>query len=347
MNTETSSKPSVLQDEEIIFFPTSASIMETEKTWLIPIHGWIFKSMDKSGWKRELMEEIFSNLDFLYPDRDASALINRLGLFLVDNVESKKIRVLINGREHITPFSIANGHFNGQILIKTEKLAPVPEWINYEAVLKKQDLRHYKGMVQLIRPEGISVITDVDDTIKVSQVTDKKELIANTFLREFRPVEGMNSVFNNWRGKGYVFHYVSASPWQLYPFLEEFREKNGFPQGSFHLKYFRLKDETFFNLFMSAETYKSEIIPSILKEYPKRKFILVGDSGEKDPEVYAQLLKEYPGQVKHVFIRQISPDQNETERLVQIFNDANKNSWTLFQHPEELLEWHGASLSHD
>ena len=60
-------------------------------------------------------------------------------------------------------------------------------------------------------------------TVKVSNVLNKRELLANTFLREFTPIEGMAALFRRWgRAHGAVFHYVSASPWQLQPELQAF-----------------------------------------------------------------------------------------------------------------------------
>ena len=75
----------------------------------------------------------------------------------------------------------------------------------------------------LVPPEGLSIISDIDDTVKVSNVLNKRELLANTFLREFTPIEGMAALFRRWgRAHGAVFHYVSASPWQLQPELQAF-----------------------------------------------------------------------------------------------------------------------------
>ena len=66
-----------------------------------------------------------------------------------------------------------------------------------------------------VPPEGLSIIW-YRDTVKVSNV-NKRELLANTFLREFTPIEGMAALFRRWgRAHGAVFHYVSASPWQLW-----------------------------------------------------------------------------------------------------------------------------------
>ena len=104
------------------------------------------------------------------------------------------------------------------------------------------DDRRFEGQVQLLGRTGISIVSDIDDTIKISEVPVRKELLANTFLRDFKAVPGMSEAYRQWVAAGASLHYVSASPWQLYSALSEFMEQQKFPKGSFHLRLFRLKD---------------------------------------------------------------------------------------------------------
>jgi len=91
--------------------------------------------------------------------------------------------------------------------------------------------------------------------------------------------------------------------WQLYPPLQDFIRSSRFPPGTFHLRNFRWKDESFFNLFKSPEGHKLAVIEPLLERFPKRRFILVGDSGEKDAEIYETLARKYPQQIVHIMIR--------------------------------------------
>ncbi|MCB1307410.1 MAG: App1 family protein, partial [Leptospiraceae bacterium] len=131
-----------------------------------------------------------------------------------------------------------------------------------------------------------------------------------TFLREFEAVPGMAAVYREWQRRGYAFHYVSGSPWQLYPPLLEFMQAAGFPVGSFHLRMFRLKGHSVLDFIRSdGLEYKSPAITDLLQTYPDRRFILVGDSGEQDPEVYARIAHQFPDQVKAIFIRDVTGEQ--------------------------------------
>jgi phosphatidate phosphatase APP1 len=102
------------------------------------------------------------------------------------------------------------------------------------AVLPVKDNRIFTGNLSFFDDAGIIVISDIDDTIKITQVHDRKATLRNTFLEPFRPVPGMADLYNSWAQKtGAQFCYVSASPWQLYSPLADFIRSNGFPAGVF------------------------------------------------------------------------------------------------------------------
>lgn len=160
------------------------------------------------------------------------------------------------------------------------------------------------GQVQLIESEGISVISDIDDTIKDSGVfRGKKHVFRSTFLQECREVPGMSQVYQDWYEKGSSFHYVSNSPWELYPMLESFFQSFSFPMGSSHLKSWDLNHKA---LFYDPMASKRTSIQQIFEDFPKRKYILIGDSGELDLELYTSLAREHPEKIIKIFIRDVT-----------------------------------------
>lgn len=132
--------------------------------------------------------------------------------------------------------------------------------------------------------------------------------------------------------KGAYFHYVSASPWQIYPSLKPFMQAN-YPKGSISLRNFRLKDSSLVKFLKSSEEYKTNKISDIIKRYPKHQFILIGDSGEHDPEVYAKIYKQYPKNIKSIQIRVIEGANMEQERFNKLFKIAPKIRWKIFATP--------------
>jgi phosphatidate phosphatase APP1 len=84
--------------------------------------------------------------------------------------------------------------------------------------------------VFLVEKAGVSVISDIDDTIKMTNVRERPVMLRNTFLREFQPAPGMSEFCQTLaRFKQATFHYISASPWQLYLPLAKFARANCLP----------------------------------------------------------------------------------------------------------------------
>ncbi|KAI9024936.1 hypothetical protein CLU79DRAFT_745518 [Phycomyces nitens] len=198
--------------------------------------------------------------------------------------------------------------------------------LQLEAIFDGVDIPN-RGLVDLIDSEGISVISDIDDTIKITGILEGKDtVLRNTFFKRAKEVPGMSSVYQAWVDKGVHVHYVSNAPWQVYPALNEFFDKAKFPQGSMHLRVINAQSI----ILGKPMEHKLEVIPRIIRDFPKRKFILVGDSGEHDPEIYKEICRQFPDQVIKVFIRDVSseltvnPDNNKglfsPERIYEIIH---------------------------
>jgi hypothetical protein len=325
-------------DEEILFFPTAAYLDVENNSWIVPVHGWVFEPEEDSIWRTALVGEFLQWLELAPELKDKEIFRRRARMFLVDNERGKIFDLRSAGFSFTTLSSEPEGHFRQTVKIDRDRAARHQEgnWLPFEVVSRISGGRKRGGQVQLIPPKGLSVISDLDDTIKISGVLDKEELLVNTFLKEFRPVEGMPEVYQSWAKEGAVFHYVSGSPWQLYPFLADFMSREGFPPGSFDLRSFRVKDRTFFNLFASPEETKIPAIEAIFSRYPGRQFILVGDSGEKDPEVYGEIARNHLGQVVRVFIRDVPGSDVSKERLESAFRDVGQDRWRVFKDAGEL-----------
>ena len=197
------------------------------------------------------------------------------------------------------------------------------------------------GRIQCVDEEGLSVISDIDDTVKVTNVAHRRELLANTFLREFTAVPGMADLYRRLEETGAAFHYVSASPWQLAPSLDGFFGAAGLPQGSMHLKLFRLKDSTPLGRLPSRKRSKKRTIERILADFPRRRFILVGDSGERDPEVYVSVARRHPEQVAMVAIRQVDgkpPREKVRARLERLADRLPADTMHIFTESAALAQ---------
>jgi phosphatidate phosphatase APP1 len=327
----------IKEDERIVFFPTFA--VRDESDWVASIHGWIYEPEPDSRVREETLDAFRRLLGLREKDVESQIFQSRARPFLVDNERKKAVTVRLGDQEFPAGTSEPTWHFRHSIRIPTVEAKGLVDgngWLAFQAVTRANDARRFRGRCQLLEPEGISVISDIDDTIKVTDVRDRTALIANTFLREFEPTPGMAELYRTWAKQGSAFHYVSASPWQLFEPLEAFREKHGYPAGTFHLREFRLKDRSALQLLASPLETKPPLIEKVLDAFPKRKFILVGDSGEKDPEIYGELARKRAGQVQRVLIRDVTNEPADGERYRQAFADLPRDLWTLFKHPREV-----------
>jgi phosphatidate phosphatase APP1 len=83
---------------------------------------------------------------------------------------------------------------------------------------------------------------------------------------------------------------------------------------------------------------KLEAIGAILSDYPQRRFVLVGDSGERDPEVYGEVARQRPDQVSRIYIRDVTGELPNASRYQRAFKDVPADKWRVFQEPETLAK---------
>lgn len=163
------------------------------------------------------------------------------------------------------------------------------------------------------------VISDIDDTILQTHATNLMEMARSTFFESGRtrlPFEGVAEFYRALQAgpggdDGNPIFYVSNSPWNLYEMLVEFMQTHGLPAGPLFLQDFGFDQGKF--LMLSSEAHKLPVIRGLLDFYPDLPFVLIGDSGQQDPEIYTQIIEEYPGRILAVYIRDVSGDARDAE----------------------------------
>lgn len=184
----------------------------------------------------------------------------------------------------------------------------------------------------LVPPAGASfaVISDIDDTVVETGVTHRLAMARTVLLRNAYtrlPFEGVAAFYkalhqgSDGDDRNPIF-FVSGSPWNLYDLLAKFLELQDIPPGPILLRDFGL-DST---RLLRAETrgYKLESIRPILALYPELTFLLIGDSGEQDPEIYRDLVREFPGRVRAIYIRNVSTGPARTSEVLAIAREVER-----------------------
>jgi len=189
-------------------------------------------------------------------------------------------------------------------------------------------------------PTGFGVISDIDDTIKISEVLNKAALLKNTFLKDFAFVPGMPEIYAGLKeslGQP-PFFYVSGSPFQLYPALQPFVNAH-YPGGPLLMKNLTVSLDSLQNFIdpSATQTFKLSMIARINSFYPKKNFVLIGDSTEKDPETYGEAFRTHGGTfVQCIWIRQVDGAQNTEDRFAAAFKDVPTTKFRRFTDPSEL-----------
>ncbi len=336
-------KSPVKADETVTMFTTASwTSSATACTWDVEIRGVIFEEE-----QRPIVSAVFVKALDLKPENLTEAerdiLRQRTALFMVDNERGKSLPVRAGESLHMMPATEPNGHFRHTVTVTGDAMAAWAKngLLPLRALTRPGDERQFTGNACVLADGSQPlVISDVDDTIKVTAVRNHDEAKRNTFCRPFQPVPGMAALYRKWRdSNGAGFCYVTGSPWQLYRPLEAFRSEQQFPDGAWHMKHLRLADPESLRAFLGAQTdYKLNVIESLLARWPQRPVILAGDSGEQDPEIYATLARRHPQRIARIFIRDVTGEARDAERYRKAFDGIAPEKWLLFKDAAELPE---------
>ncbi len=321
----TSVTPRALQldAEEVVFYPTYG--FKQGDDWIIPVRAKVQEPRNPET----VFKPLFGGLPSRSAD-DTSRFKSRIADFVADDESGEDVRVSYENDTDRKEYRIANaaGRFletnaNGVVegtLTLSDAVAQrlliaqgsTNGWLTYRAV--SSDHRG-TGRVRLIGPAGMSVVSDIDDTIKITEIPAGPRIIAvNTFFRAFEETTELTDKYNALADA--AFHYVSGGPWQMYRPVSAFLIGGRlFPEGTFHMRTLTagirspvtsLEDLSRFVVADGTFTHKVEQITTLMQRFPGRTFVLIGDSGEQDPEVYREVQSRFKAQVQEIVIRDLT-----------------------------------------
>ena len=186
------------------------------------------------------------------------------------------------------------------------------------------------------------VISDIDDTVVYSNVTRKLRMVLMLALsnaRTRKPFAGVAAFYRALhQGRSSSpnpFFYVSKSPWNLYAPLVEYFAHQGLPAGPLLLRDFGWRMQ---------KQHKETAIADILATYPKLPFVLIGDSGEHDPEIYAGIVHRFPSRIRAIYIRLVKPDAKRIRAVEKLVAEVAKTGCQLVLAPNtEIAATHAAA----
>ncbi len=255
------------------------------------------------------------------------------------------LKNLLNTWQHITSIEIDNTRVGAKIgglthVVKTDSEGffeiemdnpGLPEdvlWHDIELeLLDRPDDRPETATGQIMIPPAnaeYGVISDIDDTVLQSKATNYLAAATLMFFKNAKtrlPFEGVAELYQSLQKNGRnPICYVSSSPWNLYELLTDFFDYQDVPAGPLFLTDYGFSADQFIK--PSHGDHKLEQIEHILNFYPNLQFILMGDSGQKDPEIYQKAVAHHAQQIKACVIRDVTNARRD-QQVAQIAADVS------------------------
>lgn len=259
-------------------------------------------------------------------------LINMYRRFESDEMPYAKVVARFRGLEKLVDAD-EEGYFD-VIFHMSEPLPRDSGWQEIEFELLKPAIPKIErvksvGQVMIVSPQAeFGVISDIDDTIIHTGVTSGLNLARNILLNNAftrLPLKGVAEFYNALQGGVYSrnenpLFYVSSSPWNMYDLFSEFLQLNNIPVGPMFLRDWGFERDSL--LAENNRVHKLRAISTILDSYPGLGFILVGDSGEEDPEIYTQVIQSFPNRILTAYIREVKHDQRRVGQITSLSKQA-------------------------
>jgi len=280
-----------------------------------------------------------------------NVLVNSWKRFETDEIRKTNLIFKLPGQLRLESKTDAEGYY--LIDNATQSLSSYTDaegWLSYNVSYADSKLRkiqcNNRFTGEMLVPDNsadFGIISDIDDTILHTGVTSKLKwrVIANTLFKTPHKRKALEGTAEFYRAlhlgpkannKNPVF-YVSNSPWNLYRYLAFFLKTNHFPKGPILLRDFRM----FFDRTPRTErAHKYHEIDNILLHYPHLNFILIGDCGEKDPDIYLDIVKAYPGRVAAIYLRSVN-HKRKMKRIASKFQNYSDVPFLIVEKSRDAM----------
>ena len=193
-----------------------------------------------------------------------------------------------------------------------------------------------KALARLPTPSAaFGVISDIDDTVIQSRVSNFILAVRTVMLGNARtrlPFPGVAALYQALEKGGdgqrlNPFYYVSSSPWNIHDLIAEFMQLQAIPEGPICLRDWDVSADALTS--SRLRRHKEPLIREIMDATDPLPFILVGDSSQKDPEIYAEIVRAYPGRVLAVYIRNVEKNPERSGSVQKLAGEILKEGSSL------------------
>ncbi|TDT38709.1 uncharacterized protein DUF2183 [Maribacter spongiicola] len=273
--------------------------------------------------------------------------------FETDEIKNAPLKITFSNGDTVNGATDEDGYYLiDENIAGLQKLANEEGWVTFElsftnSNLKREIILQNRFPGEMLIPSEnakFGVISDIDDTILHTGVVSslKWKVILNTMFKRATKrlqLEGTSDFYTKLhQGKtgneANPIFYVSHSPWNLYRYLELFLKTNNFPKGPILLRSmasFKMRKKS------DEKPQKQKEISNLLKSYPDLKFILIGDSGEKDGDIYQEISTLFPGRIKAIYLRSVNHSKR-MKRIENLFVDFKDIPFLMVNKTAEAID---------
>jgi phosphatidate phosphatase APP1 len=284
-------------------------------------------------------------------DRTWRNLINMYKRFETDEVPGARIRARFQGIESEATTD-DEGYFSFEI--QPVRRLDSGQWQHVELQLldppssKENPVRTTAQVLVPSVAARFGIISDIDDTVISTHVSNKLKMFLTVMLSNEhtrKPFEGVAGLYRALhkgvtRVEDNPVFYVSNTAWNLYTLLLEFLRLQNIPQGPLLLRDFG--DHLLFS--KDRDSHKKSNIKQILDMFPYLPFVLIGDSGERDPEIYRDIVKEFPTRIRAIYIRSIDRRHSRLVAIDKLIEEVRHTGTQLVLTPDsEFAAAHAAA----
>ncbi|HET8886909.1 MAG TPA: phosphatase domain-containing protein [Salinimicrobium sp.] len=330
------------------FFRKDPLILVPYRTYGTPQHLYVLgRALEDKKLKIDQKQSIFRTIKNTYKQLESDE-IRFADIELEVSEDLPKIHFQANSEGYFK----VDKNFDNDFSTMTDDEGWMSYFLSFAEHLTDREIENgnvFQGEV-LIPPKTakFGVISDIDDTILETGVTSfvKWRVLHNTIFKNVYdriPLEGASDFYTKLHSgieenQNPVF-YLSNSPWNLYQYLKLFLDSNNFPKGPILLRNIK----TPFDRTEKAEKpHKQKEILNILKTYPGLNFILIGDSGEHDPNIYTEIAAQFPHRILAIYLRSVK--HKRKMKRVQAIIDNYKTTPMLMVNKSEEAENHAREM---
>ncbi|WP_245888740.1 App1 family protein [Halomonas denitrificans] len=238
------------------------------------------------------------------------------------------------GDNHVAVTTDPDGYFEARLPLASS-LPRDRVWHLAELWVTAAEEGPVRASVEVFIPASepdLLVISDIDDTVMFTGVADRLRMLYRLFLERpdqrmaFPGVAALYQALHRGaddQGERPIL-YVSRGPWLIYEMLETFFQLNRIPVGP--ILFLREWGVSLRHPWpRRAEEHKEQLIGRMLATFEGVPCLLIGDSGQHDPEVYTRIVQAHPGRVQAIYIRRVE-NREDRQRAIQALRDQLRHT---------------------